>query len=73
SRGYKVMCLPPYSLELKPVEQFWAIVKGRLKCHRLLTEEKMSEACNDIPVKNLYHFASHSKRQIIHCYKKTPF
>ncbi|PHZ09068.1 uncharacterized protein RHIMIDRAFT_207146, partial [Rhizopus microsporus ATCC 52813] len=58
---------------LNPIERFWAIVKGRLKCHKLLTEERMSEriaeACNAIPVENLYNFASHSKRQIINCYK----
>jgi transposase len=72
SRGYRVMYLPPCSLELNPIEQFWAIVKGRLKCHKLLTEEKMyeriAEACNAIPVENLNNFASHSKRQIINCY-----
>lgn len=40
NRGYRVMYLPPYSPELNPIEQFWAFVKGRLKHHRLLTEEK---------------------------------
>lgn len=77
SRGYRVMYLPPYSPELNPIEQFWAIVKGRLKRQRLMTEENLSsriaEACNDIPVSNLYAFSDHSKRQIINCYNKTPF
>jgi hypothetical protein len=77
SRGYKLMYLPPYSPELNPIEQFWAILKGKLKCHKLLNEEKMSdriaEACNAIPAEILYNFASHSKRQIIQCYNKTPF
>ncbi|KAI9356346.1 hypothetical protein BD770DRAFT_323206, partial [Pilaira anomala] len=57
--------------------QFWAILKGKLKCHKLLTEEKLSdriaEACNAIPVKILYNFASHSRRQTIQCCNKTPF
>jgi transposase len=76
SRGYKLMYLPPYSPELNPIEQFWAILKGKLKRHKLLTEEKMSdriaEACNAIPAEILYNFASHSKRQIIQCYNRTP-
>ncbi|CEP16005.1 hypothetical protein [Parasitella parasitica] len=46
-----------------------AILKGKLKRHKLLNEEKMSdriaEACNAIPAEILYNFASHSKRQII--------
>ncbi|KAL0075649.1 hypothetical protein J3Q64DRAFT_1646729, partial [Phycomyces blakesleeanus] len=63
--------------ELNPIEQFWAILKGKLKRHKLLTEEKMSdriaEACNGIPAEILYIFASHSKRQIIQCYNKASF
>lgn len=31
SKGYRVMYLPPYSPELNPIEQFWAIVKGKMK------------------------------------------
>jgi transposase len=77
SRSCRIIYLLTYSPELNPIEQFWAIVKGRLKRHRLLTEERMSEriveTCNDIPVENLYNFAHHSKRQIIYCYNKTPF
>ncbi|KAG1376531.1 hypothetical protein G6F61_007518 [Rhizopus arrhizus] len=77
SRGYKLMYLPPYSPELNPIEQFWAILKGKLKRHKLLNEEKMSdriaEICNAIPAEIPYNFASHSKRQIIQCYNKTPF
>lgn len=77
SRGYHVMYLPPYSPELNPIEQFWAIVKGKLKGHRLMTEENLSsriaDACNEVLISDLYGFASHSKRQIINCYNRTPF
>lgn len=77
SRGYHVMYLPPYSPELNPIEQFWAIVKGKLKRHRLMTEENLSsriaDACNEVLISDLYGFASHSKRQIINCYNRTPF
>jgi hypothetical protein len=77
SRGFHVMYLPPYSPELNPIEQFWAIVKGKLKRHRLMTEENLSsriaDACNEVLISDLYGFASHSKRQIINCYNRTPF
>ncbi|EIE85062.1 hypothetical protein RO3G_09772 [Rhizopus delemar RA 99-880] len=77
SYGYKLIYLSPYSPELNPIEQFWAILKGKLKRHKLLTEEKMSdriaETCNTIPSEILYNFASHSERQSIQCYNKTPF
>ncbi|KAG1046643.1 hypothetical protein G6F43_010879 [Rhizopus delemar] len=29
ARGYRVMYLTPYSPELNPIEQFWALVKGK--------------------------------------------
>ncbi|KAG1446092.1 hypothetical protein G6F46_011913 [Rhizopus delemar] len=77
SRGYKVMYLPPYSPELNPIEQFWAIVQGKMKRDQLMTEENLSsriaDACNDVLISDLYSFCSHSKRQIINCCTKTPF
>lgn len=39
SRGYRIMHLPPYSPELSPIEQFWAIIKGKIKRDRLMTEK----------------------------------
>ncbi|KAG1040302.1 hypothetical protein G6F43_012308 [Rhizopus delemar] len=77
SKGYKVMYLPPHSPELNPIEQFWAIVKGKMKRGRLTSEENLSnkigDACNDVLIRDLYSFCSHSKCQIIKCYNKTPF
>lgn len=77
SKGYKVMYLPPYSPELNPIEQFWAVVKGKMKRDRLMNEENLSsritDACNDISVSDLYGFCNHSKHQIINCYNKTQF
>ena len=64
SRGYKLMYLPRYSPELNPIEQFLAILEGKLKSYKLLTEEKMSdriaEACNTIPAEILCNFNRHS-------------
>jgi hypothetical protein len=31
SRGYGCIYLPPYSPELNPIEQFWSVVKSKLK------------------------------------------
>ncbi|CEG71568.1 hypothetical protein RMATCC62417_07282 [Rhizopus microsporus] len=72
SKGYRVMYLPPYSPELNPIEQFWAIVKGKMKRDRLMNEEnlcsRITDACNDILISDLNGFCNHSKRQIVNCY-----
>ncbi|KAG1140431.1 hypothetical protein G6F37_010678 [Rhizopus arrhizus] len=49
ARGYRVMYLPPppYSPELNPIEQFWALVKGKMKRHRLMKEETLSSITGD--------------------------
>jgi transposase len=77
SRGYRVMYLPPYSPELNPIEQFWALVKGKMKRHRLMIEENLSqriaEARNNVRFSDLKGIYGHSKRQIINCYNKTKF
>lgn len=31
ARGYRSIYLPPYSPELNPIEQFWSIVKNKVK------------------------------------------
>lgn len=75
-RGYKLMHLPPYSPELNPIEQFWALVKRRLKRDRMMSEENLSsriaDACNQVLISDLYGFANHSKHQIRNCFNKTP-
>jgi transposase len=77
SRGYTVMYFPRYSPELNPIEQFWALVKGKMKRHRLMNEENLSQritdACNNVHLSDLQGFCRHSKRQNINCYNKTNF
>jgi transposase len=77
SRGYRVMHLPPYSPELNQTEQFWALVKGKMKRHRLMNEENLSQriadACNNVRLSDLHGFCRYSKRQIINCYNKSNF
>lgn len=55
SRGHRLIFLLPYSPELNPIEQFWAIVKEYLKHYRMLIEENLSsriaDACNQALIK----------------------
>lgn len=77
SRGYKVMYLPPYSSELNPIQQFWSLVKHKLKKETLLQNEtlttRISDACNAVLISDLTGFVGHSKDQIDKCEKKIPF
>ncbi|KAG1166064.1 hypothetical protein G6F36_013086 [Rhizopus arrhizus] len=41
------MHLPPYSPELNLIEQFWALVKRKLKRGRMLAEENLSSRIAD--------------------------
>jgi transposase len=70
-RGYRVMYLPPYSPELNAIENFWAIVKRKMKRENLMTEETLSQriadACNNVRVSDLRGFRGHSKRHITYC------
>ena len=38
SRGYRCVYLLPYSPELNPIEQFWSVVKSKLKRKKLWEE-----------------------------------
>lgn len=40
--GYRVMHLPPYSPELNAIENFWALVKRKMKRENLMTQETIS-------------------------------
>jgi transposase len=65
------MYLPPYSPELNPIEQFWALVQGKMRRHRLKNEENLSQRIAASVI--FMAFCRHSKRQIIDCYDKTKF
>jgi hypothetical protein len=41
-RDYKIMYLLAYSPELNPIEQFWSVVKSKLKRTKLLDKETLS-------------------------------
>ncbi|KAG2200617.1 hypothetical protein INT47_007361 [Mucor saturninus] len=63
-RGYKCVYLPPYSPELNPIEQFWSVVKSKLKRVALLDEEtlssRISDACNQVMIQDLKGFCRYS-------------
>jgi transposase len=63
-RGYGCIYLPPYSPELNPIEQFWSIVKSKLKREALLEEEtlssRVSDACNKVLISDLQGFCRYS-------------
>lgn len=71
------MYLSSYSPELNPIEQFWALVKGKMKRRGLMNEEnllqRITDACNSVRLSDLQGFCRHSKRQIVKCYNKTNF
>jgi transposase len=36
SRRYGCVCLPPYPPELNPIEQFWSVVKRKVKREKIV-------------------------------------
>ncbi|CEP19257.1 hypothetical protein [Parasitella parasitica] len=76
-RRYRVIYLPPYSSELNAIENFWAIVKRKMKRENPMTEEtlfqRIADACNNVRVSDLRGFCSHLKRHITYCRDKIHF
>lgn len=72
-RGYKCVYLSPYSLELNPTEQFWSIVKNKVKRSQFQDKEDLStriaEACNTVPREHLEAFVQHSVNVFEKCLK----
>jgi hypothetical protein len=64
ARGYRSIYLPPYSPELNPIENFWSIVKNKVKRSSFEDAEdlatRIAEACNNVPPKHLQAFAQQS-------------
>jgi hypothetical protein len=63
-RGYKLIYLPPYSLEFNPIEKFWAIVKNKIKRSKFEDKEdlatRITEASNSDPPNHLHAFVQPS-------------
>lgn len=75
-RDYKCVYLPPYSPELNPIEQFWALIKARVKRQKLqdteTLEARIVDAVYNIPTKYLHNIALHSKNHFENCLNKKP-
>lgn len=41
SRGCRYADLPPYSPELNPIEQFWSVVKSKVKQNKFVEKESL--------------------------------
>ena len=57
TRGCRNIYLPPYSTELNLIENFWSIVKNKVKRSSFVDAEdlatRIAEACNNVPSKHL--------------------
>ena len=64
SRRYRCVYLPPYSPKLNLIEQFWSVVKSKLKSEKLLEEEtttmRIQDAGNKVLISGLRRFCHYS-------------
>ncbi|CEG66484.1 hypothetical protein RMATCC62417_03057 [Rhizopus microsporus] len=74
SRGYRFAYLPPYSPELNSIEQFWSVVKSKVKRNKFLEKEslmtRISEACDSLYLSDFKGFVSHSVKCFDKCLNK---
>ena len=74
SRGYRYVYLPPYSPELNPIDQFWSVVKSKVKRNKLLEKKslmtRISEACSSLYFSDFQDFVSHSAKFFDKCLNK---
>lgn len=71
SRGYRCAYLPSYSPELNPIEQFWSVVKSKVKRNRFLEKDtlmtRISEASNSLRLSDFKGFVGHSRKCLDKC------
>ncbi|KAG1138409.1 hypothetical protein G6F37_010538 [Rhizopus arrhizus] len=75
-RSYVPVYLPPYSPELNPIEDFWAIVKSKVKRYALKDTETLTsriiESCEEVPLQHLQNCVQHSVKLFDKCLNKEP-
>lgn len=75
-RGYTPVYLPPYSPELNPIEQFWSIIKAKVRRTKLSDIETLTtriiEASEAVPIVHLENIIQHSVNQFEKCQNKMP-
>ncbi|KAG1137624.1 hypothetical protein G6F37_011072 [Rhizopus arrhizus] len=71
SRGYYCVYLPSYSPELNPIEQFWSVVKSKVKRNKFLEKETLitwiSEASNSLRSSDFKGIVSYSHKCLDKC------
>ncbi|KAG1578520.1 hypothetical protein G6F48_011862 [Rhizopus delemar] len=71
SRGYHCVYLPPYSPELNPIEQFWSVVKSKVKRNKFLDKEtlmtRITEASNSLKLCDFKGIVTHSHKCLDKC------
>ncbi|KAG1054515.1 hypothetical protein G6F43_003481 [Rhizopus delemar] len=75
-RGYVPVYLTPYSPELNPIEDFWSIVKSKVKRHALKDTETLTsriiESCGEASPQHLQNCIQHSVDLFDKCLNKEP-
>ncbi|KAI7861542.1 hypothetical protein BDF14DRAFT_1700672, partial [Spinellus fusiger] len=60
--------------EINPIEQFWAVVKHKVKRNQLMESrmlsQRITEAYNNIPLYHLVTITQHSKSHFENCLNK---
>lgn len=71
SHGYRCAYLPSYSPELNPIEQFWSVVKSKVKRNKFLEKETLmtwiSEAANSMKHSDFKGIVRHSHKCLDKC------
>ena len=71
-----MLIFSPYSPELNPVEQFWALVKGKTRRYKLhdteTLEARIVDAAHEIPIQHLQNISQHSTNHFVNCLSYTP-
>ncbi|KAG1490465.1 hypothetical protein G6F45_010876 [Rhizopus arrhizus] len=71
SRGYHCVYLSSYSPEPNPIEQFWSVVKSKVKRNKFLEKEtlmtRISEASNSLRLSDFEGIVSHSHKCLDKC------
>ncbi|KAG0754563.1 hypothetical protein G6F57_006105 [Rhizopus arrhizus] len=73
---YKCIFLPPYSPELNTIEQFWALVKHKVRREKLqdteTLQDRIVDAANEVTTEHLQNIIQHSKNQFDNCLNNIP-
>ncbi|EIE77712.1 hypothetical protein RO3G_02416 [Rhizopus delemar RA 99-880] len=76
NRDYKCIFFPPYSPELNPIEQFWALVKRKVQREKFEDTETLQDiiinAAKEVSIRHLRNIIQHSKNQFDNCLNYIP-